>query len=538
MDYLKERKWSKFYPSGAMKKLEYPEITLDSLLKATVEKYGNRTAIISENEQMSYLELENKVDRLAGAWDGMGLKKGERIGLMIPNVPSYIIAYYAALRLGLIVVQINPNYTARELLQIADDSTLNYIVVEEDNLDTINQVNDMYKLDYVFVTDTNKTDLYSLDSLIKKSDPIDKEVSISVEEDVAVIQYTGGTSGVMKGAMLTHRNLLANVIQSYAIYGENMQPGREIVLTATPLYHVYAMTSAMNLGIYIGATILLIKKFEVTDVLTKVKQYQPTFFPGVPKMYNAFVNHPGVESYGLDCLKICSCGSAPLPIEVIRRFDNLTSAVIGEGFGLSEASPSTHRNPATGTRKIGSIGIPLPDTDSKVVDEDSNELPVNSVGELIIKGPQIMKGYWGNEEETSRSLKNGWLYTGDLAMQDEDGYFYIVGRKKEMIIVGGFNIYPQEVEGVLYEHPDVKESAVVGIPDPEKGEIVKAYIVPKDGASIDIEEVKGYCYQNLTPYKVPKQFGVVEALPRNTVGKLLKRKLIEEEKKKIKEKDI
>lgn len=538
MDYLKERKWSKFYPSGAMKKLEYPEITLYSLLKATVEKYGNRTAIISENEQMSYLELENKVDRLAGAWDGMGLKKGERIGLMIPNVPSYIIAYYAAQRLGLIVVQINPNYTARELLQITDDSTLNYIVVEEDNLDTIYQVNDMYKLDYVFVTEATKDDLYSLDSLIKKSDPIDKEVPISVEHDVAVIQYTGGTSGVMKGAMLTHRNLLANVIQSYAIYGENMQPGREVVLTATPLYHVYAMTSAMNLGIYIGATILLIKKFEVTDVLTKVKQYQPTFFPGVPKMYNAFVNHPGVESYGLDCLKICSCGSAPLPIEVIRRFENLTSAVIGEGFGLSEASPSTHRNPATGTRKIGSIGIPLPDTDSKVVDEDSNELPVNSVGELIIKGPQIMKGYWGNEEETGRSLKNGWLYTGDLAMQDEDGYFYIVGRKKEMVIIGGFNIYPQEVEGVLYEHPDVKESAVVGIPDPEKGEIVKAYIVPKNEASIDIEELKGHCYQNLTPYKVPKQFDVVEALPRNTVGKLLKRKLIEEEKKKLEAKGM
>ena len=538
MDYLKERKWSKFYPSEAMKKQEYPEISLYSLLKSTVERYGNRIAIISESKQMSYMELKNKVDRLAGAWDGMELKKGERIGLMIPNVPSYIIAYYAAQRLGLIVVQINPNYTARELLQIADDSTLNYIVVEEDNLDTIYQVNDMYKLDYVFVTEATKNDLYSLDSLIKKSDPIDKEVPISVEDDVSVIQYTGGTSGVMKGAMLTHRNLLANVIQSYAIYGENMQPGREIVLTATPLYHVYAMTSAMNLGIYIGATILLIKKFEVTDVLTKVKQYQPTFFPGVPKMYNAFVNHPGVESYGLDCLKICSCGSAPLPIEVIRRFENLTSAVIGEGFGLSEASPSTHRNPATGTRKIGSIGIPLPDTDSKVVDEDSNELPVNSVGELIIKGPQIMKGYWGNEEETAMSLKNGWLYTGDLAMQDEDGYFYIVGRKKEMIIIGGFNIYPQEVEGVLYEHPDMKESAVVGIPDPQKGEIVKAYIVPKEGASIDIEELRGHCYQNLTPYKVPKQFDVVESLPRNTVGKLLKRKLIEEEKQKLEAKDM
>ncbi|UOR11492.1 long-chain-fatty-acid--CoA ligase [Halobacillus amylolyticus] len=535
MNNLEERKWYESYPSEMKKDLKYPEVSLYSLLKRTAEKYGSRTAVILEDNQISYQELIDKVDRLAGAWDDIGLVKGERIGLMVSNHPDYIIAYYAAQRLGLIVVQINPRYTARELLQIVSDSKTNYLVAEQANLKTVYQVDDMQKLNRIFVSGSEDNDHHSLDFLIENSTPLRKEIPISVKEDVAVIQYTGGTSGKMKGAMLTHLNLVANIIQSYTMYGKRMLFGQEVVLTATPLYHVYAMTSAMNLGIYIGASLLLIRKFEVDDVLNKIKRYQPTFFPGVPGMYNAFVNHPDVESYGLHCLKFCSSGSAPLPVEIIKRFESLTGAVIGEGFGLTEASPSTHRNPTTGVRKVGSIGIPLPGTDSKIVDEDSNELPDNCVGELIIKGPQIMKGYWQNGDETAQALRNGWLYTGDLAMSDEEGYFYIVGRKKEMIINGGFNIYPQEVESVLYDHPDVKESAVVGIPDREKGEIVKAYVVAKDGHTIDLEELKGHCYHNLTRYKVPKRFEICEALPRNTVGKLLKRKLVEREKLKEEE---
>ncbi|MFC7062127.1 long-chain-fatty-acid--CoA ligase [Halobacillus seohaensis] len=535
MNELAERKWYKAYPSEMEKKINYPEVSLYSLLEQTVEKYGSRTAIILEDIQISYQELKDKVDRLAGAWHEMGLVKQDRIGLMISNHPDYIVAYYAAQRLGMIVVQINPRYTARELLQIISDSNTTCLVAEKNNLETVDQVNDIQKLSHIFIAGADTTDHRSLEFLIENSSPLLKEIPISVKDDVAVIQYTGGTSGKMKGAMLTHFNLVANVIQSHAMYGKNMLFGKEVVLIATPLYHVYAMTSAMNLGIYTGASLLLFKKFEVDDVLEKIKKYQPTFFPGVPGMYNAFVNHPDVESYGLHCLKFCSSGSAPLPVEIIKSFEKLTGAVIGEGFGLTEASPSTHRNPTNGVRKVGSIGIPLPGTDSKIVDEENRELPENCVGELIIKGPQIMKGYWLNSEETQQTLRSGWLYTGDLAMSDEDGYFYIVGRKKEMIINGGFNIYPQEIESVLYEHPDVKETAVVGIPNEKSGEVVKAFVVPKQGRTIDFEELKGHCYRNLTRYKVPKQFEICNELPRNTVGKLLKRKLVEEEKRKITE---
>ena len=532
MNQLVNRKWYEFYPPEMKKGISYPEVPLYKLLELTTAKYGSRAAIIYEGQTITYKELKGKVDQLAGAWDGRGLQKGERVGLMVSNHPDYIIAYYAALRLGLIVVQINPRYTARELLQIIDDAAMNFLVVDEEQLSTVEQVKDMCDLRCVFVANGGDSDSNSITYLTHQALPLEKEIPISVKEDVAVIQYTGGTTGKMKGAMLTHFNLVANVVQSHAMYGEKMEKGKEVVLTATPLYHVYAMTSAMNLGIYIGASILLIRKFMVEDVLDKIKKYQPTFFPGVPGMYNAFVNHPDVEDFGLDCLKFCSSGSAPLPVEIIKRFETLTGAVIGEGFGLTEASPSTHRNPTFGVRKVGSIGIPLPGTDSKVINEDNHELPENSVGELVIKGPQVMKGYWNKKDETNYALKNGWLYTGDLAMTDEDGYFYIVGRKKEMIINGGFNIYPQEIESVLYEYPDVKESAVVGIPNREKGEIVKAYIVAKDGHTIDLEELKGHCYRNLTRYKVPKQFEITTELPRNTVGKLLKRKLIEAEKQK------
>ncbi|WP_173916751.1 long-chain fatty acid--CoA ligase [Halobacillus sp. Marseille-Q1614] len=529
MSHLKERRWYQSYTPEMKQAIQYPELPLYTLLQNAAEKYGNRTAVILQKEKISYQELKEKVDRLAGAWNALGLTKGERIGLMISNHPDYIISYYAAQRLGLIVVQINPRYTSRELLQIVRDSEMNHLVTETGQVSTVEQVQEIYALHHVFVSGRGREKSCSLEFLIHSSSPITKEVKISPKEDVAVIQYTGGTTGKMKGAMLTHFNLMSNVIQSYAMYGERMVKGEETVLTATPLYHVYAMTSAMNLGMYIGATNLLIQQFDVEDVLQKIKQHQPSFFPGVPRMYNAFVNHPNVESYGLNCLKFCSSGSAPLPIEVIKRFEGLTGAVIGEGFGLTEASPSTHRNPTSGIRKVGSIGIPLPGTDSKVIDEDGIELPPNSVGELIIKGPQIMKGYWRNEDETHHAIKDGWLNTGDLAMTDQDGYFYIVGRKKEMIINGGFNIYPQEIESVLYEYPDIKESAVVGIPDSELGEIVKAYVVPKDNHTIDLEELKGHCYRNLTRYKVPKQFEITDELPRNTVGKLLKRKLVEAE---------
>ncbi|MBY0096693.1 long-chain-fatty-acid--CoA ligase [Mesobacillus maritimus] len=530
MQNLENRPWYKHYIQNA--DIEIPEISLYSMLTETVKTYGDKTAIIFEDERITYQQLKEQVDLLAGAWMELGLKKGERIGLMLANHPDYVISYYAAQALGITVVQINPMYTPRELLQIVNDSNVSSIVGDPLSMKTIQEVNNVYKFKYLIgsqIGNWGEEDFKNLDNLIPFSTPIEAPAEVDIHDDIAVIQYTGGTSGKMKGAMLTHQNLVANVVQSYSMYGENMVKGQETVLTATPLYHVYAMTSAMNLGIFIGAEILLFRKFDVTDVLEKIKKYQPTFFPGVPRMYISFVNHPDIEKYDLNCLKTCSSGSAPLPIEVIKRFEKLTGATIGEGFGLSEASPSTHRNPPFGIRKVGSIGIPMPLTDCRIVDDAGNELGTKSVGELLLKGPQIMKGYWGNPEETAKTLQDGWLHTGDLAMMDDDGYFYIVGRKKEMIIVGGFNIYPQEIEGVLYEYPDIQEAAVVGIPHEEHGELVKAYVVPKDGVQIDLEELKGYCYTKLTPYKVPKVIEIREKLPRNTVGKLLKRLLVKEE---------
>lgn len=509
-----------------------PESSVYALLENTAKSFPAHTAVIFKDERLDYKNLKIQVDKLAGKWKEIGLEKGDRIGLMMANHPLYIVSYYAAQALGLIVVQVNPMYTFRELMKIVADSRMQSIVFDKLAQKTIEKVKEVYTFEQCFSIELADSGFTTLQSLIENGIAINGPEDIDSHEDIAVIQYTGGTSGEMKGAMLTHYNLTSNVVQSFAMYGETMKKGREVILTATPLYHVYAMTSAMNLGIYLGATILLFPKFDIQHVLDSVQKFRPTFFPGVPKMYNAFINYPDIEKYDLSCLNQCSCGSAPLPIEVIKRFEKLTGGTIGEGFGLSEASPSTHRNPPFAKRKVGSIGIPLPETDCIIVDEYDAALGTNSVGELLIKGPQIMKGYWNSSEETKKTLQNGWLYTGDLAMMDEEGYFYIVGRKKEMIIVGGFNIYPQEVEGVLYEHPDIQEAAVASIPSGEFEETIKAFIVPKEGVTIDIEEIKGYCYSKLTPYKVPKEFEVIGELPRNTVGKLLKRVLIKDEMEK------
>jgi len=531
---LEQKKWMQFYPKDVNPNINKSEfVSIYQLLKKSEVKYGSRIAIVSDDEEkITYTELKEKVDFLASAWEHEGLNKGERIGLMLPNTPYYIIAYYAAMKLGLIVVQINPNYTMRELLEIIKDSEISYLVVDDRNAENGKQVKEMNLLRKLYVTESVLEQKKTILGLIHQAKSPTPEAAINIEQDVAVIQYTGGTTGGLKGAMLTHVNLIANVLQSFEVYGKEMKFGKETVLTMTPLYHVYAMTSGMNLGIYIAATNVLVKDYHVNHALEKVKKYHPTYFPGVPRMYNDFVNHPDVKAYNLNCLKFCSSGSAPIPVELIKKFEKLTGATIAEGFGLSESSPSTHRNPPFGKRKVGSIGLPLPSTDCKIVDDNGCELPADEIGELIIKGPQVMKGYWKKEKETNDSLKNGWLYTGDLARQDEEGYFYIVGRKKELIITNGFNVYPQEIESVLFAHPDIKESAVVGIKDEKRGELTKAFIVVHSGVTIDEDELKGYCYKNLTPYKVPKQFEVIADLPRNNVGKVLKKKLKDMEIKK------
>jgi long-chain acyl-CoA synthetase len=518
------RPWEDKYTEGT-ELPQIPKIGLYTLLEQTTKAYSSNTAILFNDETITYQQLKDKIDRLASAWRQLGAKKGERIGIMMNNQPSYVISYYSAQKLGMTVVQINPMYTPRELEEIFEDSSLSYLVIENKH---VSKIKNLYSLKHIFLTEEGGNEPFEdISQLISSSLPDGNGPQIDPENDVAVIQYTGGTTGKKKGAMLTHFNLVANVMQSKALYQDIMVIGEERILTVSPLYHVYGMTAAMNLAIYIGATMLIVPKYEINEVLSVIKRYKPTFFPGVPKMYNDFVNYHEIESYGLNCFKVCSSGSAPLPVEIIKRFECLTGSTLGEGYGLSETSPTTHRNPPTGIRKIGSIGIPLPGTDCRIIDEEGNDVPVDTVGELLIKGPQVMKGYWNKEEETKHAFLNGWFLTGDLATMDQDGYFYIVGRKKEMIIIGGFNVYPIEVESVLYEYPDILEAAVVGIQE-DGEEMVKAFVVPKGGRTIDLTLLKEHCYELLTRYKVPKSFEVLEALPRNSVGKLLKRVLVEQ----------
>ncbi|MGG3694356.1 long-chain-fatty-acid--CoA ligase [Heyndrickxia ginsengihumi] len=521
---MEKRPWLDKYIVDVETAFTTPESDLYSMLEHTAGKLGENTALIYEDNQITFKQLKTEVDCLAHAWYKLGLKKSERIGVMMENHPDYVRCYYAAMKLGMIVVQINPMYTKRELAEIFTDAELSYLVIQSDYIEKITEFTDFT---HVFTSGTpaKNQSFYNIANLIEQSSPSGNKAQIDIKKDVAVIQYTGGTTGKMKGAMLSHFNLFSNLVQSNIIYGDRIQWEHETLLTVIPLYHVYGMTAGMNVGIYTGAANIIVPRFDMNVVLKIIKTYKPSMFPGVPKMFSAFVNYPNIEQCGLDCLKICTSGSAPLPDEIIRKFERITGVTIEEGYGLSEASPVTHRNPPFGIRKIGSIGVPFPKTDCKIVNDEEAELPVNTIGELLIKGPQVMLGYWQKEEETNKAFKHGWFHTGDLAMMDEDGYFYIVGRKKEMMIVSGFNVYPQEVENVLYEYPYVVEAAVIGVPDQERGEIIKAFIVPKEGTTLDINQVKAFCYQRLTRYKVPKIYEIRDGLPRNPVGKILKRLL-------------
>jgi long-chain acyl-CoA synthetase len=371
------------------------------------------------------------------------------------------------------------------------------------------------------------------EEFLQEASPVADE-PVDPAQDVAVFQYTGGTTGRSKGAMLTHFNLVANVQQIHAHASQEPLTEGDKILTVIPLFHVYGMTCAMNLGILTGTNVILLPRFEPLEVLQTIQRHRPTYFPGVPTMYVALNAYPGAEQYGIDAIRICNSGSAPLPIELIQSFEKKTGARMYEGYGLSEASPTTHSTPRHGVKKAGSIGIPLPSTEARIVDLETGTrtMPIGEAGELVIRGPQVMKGYWNMPEETALALRDGWLYTGDIARMDEDGYFYIIDRKKDLIIAGGYNVYPREIEEVLYTHPAVLEAVVVGVPDAYRGESVKAFIVLKPGASATAEEIEQFCRQNLAAYKIPRQIEFRDSLPKTAVGKILRRVLAEEARRK------
>jgi len=539
---------------------------MPAVLEETARKYPDHTATIFKDAKLTFRELNEAVDRFAAALQGLGVKKGDRVAIHLLNIPQFPIAYYAVLRIGGIVVPCNPIYTAREMRHQLQDSGAEIIVTLSLMYPLVKQIRAETKLRHVIVANiktylppilkllftllkekkgghrvdiSGDADTYRFTDLLAQASAKPQPVEITWD-DTAVLMYTGGTTGVSKGAQLTHKNILANTIQCKAWI--NAGEGQDISLTALPLYHSFAMTTCMNLDTLIGAAMLLIPDpRDLEDVLKNITKHKPTFYPGVPAMYVAINNHPELSKYDVSSIKACVSGAAGLPVEVQKRFQELTGARLAEGYGLSEASPVTHANPVFGENRVGTIGLPWPDTEVKIVDSVTGDqvLGVGEEGELCIRGPQVMKGYWNLPTETANTLRpdpeggDPWLHTGDIAVMDEDGYFKIVDRKKDMILgAGGYNIYPREVEDVLYEHSKVLEVAAAGIPVEGKGERVKVYIVLKSGETATEEEIIAFCRENLAPYKVPKFVEFRAELPKTNVGKILRRVLVEQDLKK------
>ncbi len=556
-----EKPWLKFYEPHVPEHIDYPETVMPAALEATARKYPDHTALIFNNAKIAFREYNEAVDRFAAALQGLGVKKGDRVAIHLLNCPQFPIAYYAVLRIGGIVVPCNPVYTAREMRHQLKDSGAEVMVTLSLMYPIIKQIRAETELRHVIVANiktylppllrvlftllkekkgghrvdiSGDANTYWFTDLLAQAPAKPQPVELTWD-DTAVLMYTGGTTGVSKGAQLTHQNILANAYQCKVWI--NAGEAEDISLTALPLYHSFAMTTCMNMDTLVGAAMLLIPNpRDLEDVLKNITKHKPTFYPGVPAMYVAINNYPDLSKYDVGSIKACVSGAAGLPVEVQKRFQELTGARLAEGYGLSEASPVTHANPVFGDNRVGTIGVPWPDTEVKIVDIETGEqvLGVGEAGELCIRGPQVMTGYWNMPEETANTLREGWLYTGDIAVMDEDGYFKIVDRKKDMILgAGGFNIYPREIEDVLYEHPKVLEVAAAGIPVEGKGERVKAYVVLKEGETATEEEIIAFCRENLAPYKVPKFVEFRTDLPKTMVGKILRRVLVEEDKKKM-----
>jgi long-chain acyl-CoA synthetase len=529
-----ERPWLFSYPEGILHEIEIPQKTLLDYLEQAVEVNGDHPALVFEGTAYTYEELADKIYRLAGGLSTLGVERGTRVALMMNNSPELVFSYYAVLGLGAIVVQNNPMYTARELLYQLKDSGAEVLIIEEKLYEGIRDELEEADLRHVVRARTASSQACTVEGLMNDHKPLRMQRNAEWMEDIAVLQYTGGTTGVSKGVMLTHRNLVANVLQVEAFMGVYCRYGKEKILNVLPLFHVYGMTVAMNLSVVLGSTLYLLERFSSRQVLEIIDRENITMFPGTPTIYVAVNGDPDIGLYDLSSIHTCISGSAPLPAEVKKLFEERTGAKLVDAYGLSEASPVTHSNPVNGKRVTGSMGLPITGTDCRIVDMHDGEtrMPANTPGELIVKGPQVMKGYWNRPEETVQVLKDGWLYTGDIAYMDEEGYCFIVSRKKDVIIAGGYNIYPREVEEVLFEHPGVKEVVVAGVPDEYRGETVKAYIVPESSRVPDEEEIKAFCRERLARYKVPTLIEFRDELPKTAVGKILRRTLIEQERQK------
>ncbi|MEO8033378.1 MAG: long-chain fatty acid--CoA ligase [Acidobacteriota bacterium] len=542
------RPWTDHFDYWVRPHLNYPRRSLIDILKVAAADVPDRPATAFLGAQLTYAEIKDRSDRLATALARWGIVKGDRVGIMLPNCPQYLITVFAILRVGAIVVNVNPLYTPREIQVVAHDSGMRLLFVLDALGPAALSIRAQTVLERIVVTSAAEYSIAAAacptidgterlsDVLASVSEPELPRVEIDAENDVAVLQYTGGTTGTPKGAMLTHYNIFSNVVQTTTLHVPALRRGEERYLLVIPFFHIYGFTVGIMAGAWLGAQQILIPKYDVEALLAAVKQFRPTYFPAVPTLYISLLNHPRARESGLDKIRAFNSGSAPLPLEVLDRFEQMTGGMLSEGYGLTEASPVTHTSPSLSIRKPGSIGIPLPDTDMKIVDLDRgvDELPVGAEGELLIAGPQVMKGYWNKPEETASTLRKHadgriWLHTGDIGRMDEEGFSYIVQRKKDMIIVSGFNVYPSEIESVLFSHPAVMEAAVIGIPDTYRGEVVKAFVVFKPGVQCSEQELRAHCETNLAEFKRPIRIEIRETLPKSAVGKVLRRMLREEE---------
>jgi long-chain acyl-CoA synthetase len=556
---MDSRPWHKRYDQGVPLHIDYPEIPLHQLLEETAKKYPDSACTIFKGATITYPEMNALTDRLAAGLAEIGVKKGERVGIFMPNTPQFVMAYFAVLKAGGIVVAVNPLYTEREIEHQVNDAGLEIMLLMSNFYRLIKKVQPKTKIRQLIVTNIKEAlppvlavlfsltkekkggfrveleqgDIWMKD-LIEKHKPEDRpRVEVS-SEDMALFQYSGGTTGISKGAIAMHKNLVANAFQIRQ-WMVDAEDGKETVLMGIPLFHVYGMVAGMLFAIQTGAAMVMVPNpRDLKDVLSNIQKYKTTIFPGVPTLYNAINNHPDVLAgkYKLDTIKACISGSAPLMRETKEKFEALTGGKLFEGYGLSEAPTATHCNPLNGENRTGSIGLPLPDVDARIVDLDDGMtvLEPGEVGELVIKGPQVFKGYHNMPTETTNTLREGWLYTGDIARMDEDGYFYIVDRKKELIKPGGYQVWPREVEEVIMENDKVLEVGVAGVPDAYRGETVKAWVVLKPGETLTEEEIKKWCQDRMAKFKVPTEVEFRQELPKTTVGKILRRELVKEHK--------
>lgn len=533
-----DRPWHNHYPPGVPHTIEYPEIPLYNFLQDSARIFPQRDALVfydgpagRELATKTYAQLEDESSSFATALMCLGIGVGDRVAYFMPNCPDLVVGFYGILKAGAVPVPCNPMYKDQELGHQLEDSGARAILCEPDLLSLVQQVAPRTVLEHVVVTGfTAAQGGLTMGDLIESHQPPSSLPTLNPRQDLALLPYTGGTTGVPKGTMLTHHNLVVDVLQfkNWFQYRE----GAEVFVAALPLFHIGGIAGVMNVPLAVGATMILFNRFDPVGVAKVIQEYSVTRFLGVPTMYIAILNHESAKSFDFSTLRASRTSAAPLPEAVKEAFDNRVGhEVLIEGYGLTETSPLTHVNP-TQRAIAGSIGVPLPGTEARIVDADGGveELPVGAIGEIIIKGPQVMRGYWNKPEATSEAVRNGWLYTGDLARMDEHGYFFIVDRKKDVINAAGFKVWPREVEEVLYQHPFVRAAAVIGVPDSYRGETVKAVVVLKDGHGFASDaqaerEIAGYCRDELASYKVPRIVELRSELPVSAAGKVLRRVL-------------